>query len=274
VQWTDESGRAYGEDPYGSAGYAYDYGYEYSGSAATGTATMPLDPVQLAQWTHATGNAYAAGTDPYASSPNLYVIATDPYATGPGPATAAWDVPHGDVLTMPPPELDTPGPPVPGLETPKSESVRPVFVDSSGRRQRRVLRAARLLVVPAGGYVALLISAVLGGPSLNAPFVPQPDSPHSSTPHASAPDASPGTGHSSGSVRPTAAQKNSRSTAAHKTSSSTDRSTASATSGATPVLTAAATGIASQTSAPTATPTAVAPTSRGRALGSSHKPVK
>jgi hypothetical protein len=244
VQWTDESSGGYGEDPYSGVGYAYDYGYEYSGSAATGTATMPQDSVQLAQGTYPTGNAHAAGTDPHATRPNLYVIATDPYAAGPGPDTAVWDVPHGDVLAVPPSELDTPGPPVPGPDTPQSESVRPVFVDSSGRRQRRVLRAARLLVIPAGGYVALLISAVLGGPSLNAPFVPQPDSTHPTTPHASAPDASPGTGHSAGSVRPAAAQKNSRPTAAQKISNSTDRSTASATSAATRVPTAAPTGSA------------------------------
>ncbi|MFE4424904.1 hypothetical protein [Streptomyces sp. NPDC056817] len=271
MQGTDESGGAYGEDPYGGIEYAYDH--EYCGSATTDTSTRSWDP-ELAQWTYPTVNAYAGGTASYATGTHLY-------ATGPGPATA-WDAPHGDVLTVPPPELDTPGPPVPGLGTPKRESVRPVFVDSSGRRQRRVLRAARLLVIPAGGYIALLISTVLGGPSLSAPFVPQPNSAHPTTPRVTAPDASPGTGHSAGGVSPTGVQKNSRHTGAHKTSGSTDRSTASATLAATPAPTAAPTAIASPTSAPTAAPTskpaskpASRPTtSKGRAIGSSHKPVK
>ncbi|MGW3511656.1 hypothetical protein [Streptomyces sp. NPDC000994] len=279
MQWTDESGGAYGEDPYGGVGYAYDYGYgygyEYSGSyehcdsATTDTATRSCDP-GLAQWTYPTGNAYAGGTASYATGTHLY-------ATGPGPATVR-DAPHGDVLTVPPPELDTPGPPVPGLGTPKCESVRPVFVDSSGRRQRRVLRAARLLVIPAGGYIALLISTVVGGPSLSAPFVPQPNSAHPTAPRVTAPDASPGTGHSAGGVSPTAVQKKSRPTGAQKTSGSTDRSTASATLAATPAPTAAPTAIASPTSTPTAAPTskhASRPTtSKGRAIGSSHNPVK
>ncbi|GAA4998554.1 hypothetical protein GCM10023335_10210 [Streptomyces siamensis] len=274
MQWMDVSDGGYGEDPYAGAGYAYAYGNEYNGNVTTGTATMPQGPGQPAQWTHATGDAYATGTDPYATSPNLYILATDHYVAGPSPAMAAWEAPHCDAVTMPPPEFDTPGAPASVPNPPKSESVSPVFVDSSGRRQRRVLRAARLLVIPAGGYAALLVSAVLGGPSLNAPFVPQPDSTHPTKPHASAPDASPG-GQSAGSVRPTAAQKNSRSTTVQKTSGSTSRSTASTTSAAASVPAAVPTGVASptSTSAPTAAPTST-PTSKGRALGSSHNPVK
>ncbi|MFF3143216.1 hypothetical protein ACFVRU_16170, partial [Streptomyces sp. NPDC057927] len=34
----------------------------------------------------------------------------------------------------------------------------------AGRRRRRVRRAARLLVIPIGGYVALLLNTMLGGP--------------------------------------------------------------------------------------------------------------
>lgn len=260
MQWTDESGRAYGEDPYGGAGYAYAYGYGYSGSATPDTAAHAWDPVRRAQWTHSTGNAHPATMDPYAAGMHLY-------AAGPGPVTATWDAPPGDVLTVPPPELDRPGPPAPEPDnTPKSESVQPVFVDSSGRRQRRVLRAARLLVIPAGGYVALLISTLLGGPSLSAPFVPQPDSKHPTTPHASAPDSSSGAGHSAGSGSSTAAQKSSRPTAA-QTSSPTGRPTTSTSSAATSTPSALPTGITSPT--PTAHPT-----SKGRAIGSSHKPVK
>ncbi|MEV4450664.1 hypothetical protein [Streptomyces mirabilis] len=168
MQRTDESRGAYGEDPYGDAGHAYAYGYEYGGSVGTDTSTMSWDSVELAQWTHSEYSTHATGTDPHATG-------THPYVAGPYPATTAWDSPHGDVLTVPPPEFDT-GAPVPEPETPANESVRPVFVDSSGRRRRRVLRAARLLVIPAGGYVGLLISTMLGGPGIGSPFVPQPDS--------------------------------------------------------------------------------------------------
>jgi hypothetical protein len=51
----------------------------------------------------------------------------------------------------------------------------PVFVDASGRRQRRVRRFGRFLVIPAAGYVALLLSAALGGPSVPAPYLPLPE---------------------------------------------------------------------------------------------------
>ncbi|HEY5834510.1 hypothetical protein [Streptomyces sp.] len=51
----------------------------------------------------------------------------------------------------------------------------PVFVDASGRRQRRVRRLGRFLVIPAAGYVALLLSALLGGPSVPSPYLPLPE---------------------------------------------------------------------------------------------------
>ncbi|WP_406170473.1 hypothetical protein [Streptomyces sp. NBC_00996] len=261
MQWTDQSGGAYGEDPYSGVGYAYahEYGYGYGGSATADTATLSWDPGQLAQWTYPQSNAHATGTDPYVTEMPLY-------AAGPGPATTAWGVPHGDVLTVPPPPSDTPGHPVPGPDAPVSESVRPVFVDSSGRRQRRVLRAARLLVIPAGGYVALLISTMLGGPSISSPFVPQSAATHPATPRTTAPDSSSGTGHSGESVSPTVAQKNS-SPVAQKTPSATEQAAASAAPAATSGSTAAPTRI----TAPTST---VTPTSKGRAVGSSHNPVK
>ncbi|MGW3044817.1 hypothetical protein ACWC9T_33335 [Kitasatospora sp. NPDC001159] len=53
----------------------------------------------------------------------------------------------------------------------------PVFVDSSGRRQRRVRRLGLLLAVPAAGYLTLLVSTVLGGPTVSAPFLPLPQAP-------------------------------------------------------------------------------------------------
>lgn len=52
----------------------------------------------------------------------------------------------------------------------------PVFVDSSGRRQRRVRRLGWLLVVPAAGYVVLVLSSLFGGPTLESPFLPAPRS--------------------------------------------------------------------------------------------------
>lgn len=56
-----------------------------------------------------------------------------------------------------------------------TEATRPVFLDASGRRQRRVRRFGRLLVVPAAGYVALLLSAALGGPTVSSPYLPLPE---------------------------------------------------------------------------------------------------
>lgn len=50
----------------------------------------------------------------------------------------------------------------------------PVFVDSSGRRQRRVRRLGWLLVVPAAAYVVLVVSSLFGGPTLRSPFLPAP----------------------------------------------------------------------------------------------------
>ncbi|UXY20024.1 hypothetical protein N8I84_15835 [Streptomyces cynarae] len=265
MQWTDESGRTYGEDPYGGVGYPYAHGYDHGGSAVTDTATMPWDSAQLEQWTHPGGDPRATGPDPYATGMASYAAGTQPhatghlpYATGPAPAPAAWDAPHGDVLTVPLPDPDAPGH-VPAPDAADSESVRPVFVDSSGRRQRRVLRAARLLLIPAGGYVALLISAALGGPTLDAPFVPQPDpAHHPAKPSVAAPDSSPEAGRSAGSASPTRARQASRPTA-RPTASTAPAATSAPTAGASP--------------APAATH-AAAPTPRGRAIGSSHKPVK
>jgi hypothetical protein len=55
---------------------------------------------------------------------------------------------------------------------------RPVFVDASGRRQRRVRRIGWVLVVPAVAYVGMLASTLLGGPTVNSPFLPLPPGPH------------------------------------------------------------------------------------------------
>lgn len=74
-------------------------------------------------------------------------------------------------------------------------AARPVFLDASGRRQRWVRRIGRLLVIPAAGYVALLLSAALGGPTISSPYLPLPEAND-----RQAADASPGPAarHSSG----------------------------------------------------------------------------
>ncbi|MEY9964899.1 hypothetical protein ABIA33_002941 [Streptacidiphilus sp. MAP12-16] len=58
-----------------------------------------------------------------------------------------------------------------------ASALSPVFVDSSGRRQRRVRRLGRLLIVPAAAYVALLVSTLLGGPTIQSPLLPLPAPP-------------------------------------------------------------------------------------------------
>jgi hypothetical protein len=153
-------------------------------------------------------------------------------------------------------------------------AARPVFVDPSGRRQRRVRRIGRLLAIPAAGYVALLLSAALGGPSVDAPYLPRP----------AAGGHGPGAG---ATVRPTATGG-----AAHRTPSSPDRGgpasappAAPGTAGAGPTAdrttprasvsggtTAPATAPVSPTAAPTvthgkSTATHPVPTHTGRGRG-------
>ncbi|MEU0074907.1 hypothetical protein ABZ027_36050 [Streptomyces sp. NPDC006332] len=246
VQGTNDIGGRYGEVPsYGDgAEYGYGHGYEYGGAART--ATSPWDP-------------------------------------------SPWDSPHGDVLTVPFPEFDPLGPPATDTEpdASASESGRPVFFESPGRRHRRprsLLRATRLLVIPAGGYVALLISAMLGGPGISSSFAPQPDSTHPGTPRATAPDSAPGTGPSAGSPSSAKAQQDSRPGAPKPpgtTEGSTSPTAPAVPSGPTvgsasptaPATTSEPTAEPTRTTSPTPTAT-LTPSARGRALGSSHKPVK
>ncbi|MDF3300825.1 hypothetical protein [Streptomyces tropicalis] len=257
MQWTDGNGGAYGEDPYGGAGYAYAYGHEGYGHHGHGgevhghegyggdTATLYWDPVQLAQG---------------------------------APSPAPWEADHGDVLTVEAPETGTrPVPFVPapesgpGPDPSESESARPVFVDSSGRRQRLVRRAARLLVIPAGGYVALLISTMLGGPGISAPFVPQAGADRPATPRVTAPDSPSGTGHATEGAGATATHGDTRPATVRTASAAAGRTAAPAAPAAASAPTAAASPTATATPTPTPAPT---PSSHGRALGTSHKPVK
>jgi len=265
VQGTNHGGGAYGEDPYACAGHAHAGGYDY-GSTADDTATLSWPSAQLAQWTYPPEHHPAPAAD-------WQVTGMPPHETGRDHlAATAWDASHGDVLTVLSPDFDPPGDPAWETGTPKTESVRPVFVDSSGRRQRRVLRAAKLLVLPAGGYLALLVSTLLGGPSISSPFVPQPDPTHPTPPRATAPDSPSGTRPSARGASPTAARKDSG-PAEQETGGSTNRTASSAT----PAATSEPTAASSTTSSPAPARTAVAtPTSasKGRALGSSHRPVK
>ncbi|KOY56124.1 hypothetical protein [Streptomyces sp. XY332] len=80
---------------------------------------------------------------------------------------------------MPIPLADTGAPGVPDTLSPYVPEASPVFVDSSGRRQRRVRRMGRLLVIPAAAYVVLLISTVMGGPTVRSPFLPSAQAPQS-----------------------------------------------------------------------------------------------
>ncbi|MFE7216098.1 hypothetical protein ACFU93_40735 [Streptomyces sp. NPDC057611] len=278
MQRMREGGGAYGEDPYGGVGYGYVYDDEYGNSTTTDMTTLSWDPVHLTQWTSPADPVQVTGVDPHATATHLYTA-------GPGPATTAWDSPHGDVLTVAPPEFltpppshfDAPGPAAPAQDEPVSESVRPVFVDSSGRRQRRVVRAARLLVIPAGCYVALLISTMLNGPSISSPFVPHPGPTHPATPHATAPDSPPGTGHSTGDASHPAPRHNSRPSATQNTPSSTTSTAPAATSGPTTAptrITFPASTAPTASTASTAPTAPAAPTAKGRALGTTHRPVK
>ncbi|MFI0895160.1 hypothetical protein [Streptomyces sp. NPDC020983] len=75
------------------------------------------------------------------------------------------------------------------------EAARPVFLDPSGRRQRRVRRLGCLLAVPAAGYVALLLSTALGGPSVDSPYLPLPAAPGHGPGAATPRHAAPGPAH-------------------------------------------------------------------------------
>lgn len=107
-----------------------------------------------------------------------------------------------------------------------------MFVDASGRRQRRVRRAGRILAIPAAGYVVLLLSTALGGPSVNAPYLPLPAAPHHAKPAATTGDLATPTGAATG-------RDTSRTGAPTKTSAGSSPSAAAPTASAVPVPTGA-----------------------------------
>ncbi len=87
---------------------------------------------------------------------------------------------------------------------PPAPEAGPVFVDTSGRRQRRVRRWGCLLVVPAVGYIVLLVSTLLGGPTVESPLLPSTQAPHTPGPGATASPSARGT--ASRSPRPSASR--------------------------------------------------------------------
>lgn len=253
MQRTDEDGGAYGGDPYGATGYGCAYGQD-GNAGPTGPGHLATTAWEAPGAPHGHGDVLTA----FPPQPGMYHLPPQP-----GP----YDLPPQPGMYAVSPEPEPSTQPGPDGDTAEGEPVRPVFVDSSGRRQRRVLRAARLLVIPAGGYVALLVSTVLGGPTVSAPFVPQPQTAGPATHRVTAPEPSSGTGHPAAAAGSTA--PSSRPRARQTAPGPTARPTASAAP-------AARTGT---TAGPTATPTATtapAPASspRGHALGVSHKPVK
>lgn len=48
----------------------------------------------------------------------------------------------------------------------------PVFVDPTGRRSRTLRRAGVLVVAPTSAYLLLMVSSVLGGPTIDTPLLP------------------------------------------------------------------------------------------------------
>ncbi|MFE0383214.1 hypothetical protein ACFW1F_03870 [Streptomyces bungoensis] len=273
MQWTDENGG----DPYGAAGYGYAYGQD-AGAGPVGPAHLattawdaPVAPrghgdVLTAFPPHP--DAYGLPPRPDAYSlpprPDAYGLPPRPDAYGLPPQPDAYGFPQQPGMYAVPPEPEPSDRPAPEPDTAEDEPVRPVFVDSSGRRQRHVLRAARLLVIPAGGYVALLVSTVLGGPTVSAPFVPQPQTAGPAPHRVTAPDPSSGTGRTKGGTG-SAAHESSRPTATRTTTAPAARPAASTAPTAAP--TATTTPAATTAPAPASSP-------RGHALGVSHKPAK
>jgi len=65
--------------------------------------------------------------------------------------------------------------------THRHRAYRPVFVDASGRRQRTLRVAGVLGVLVAVGYLCVLVSTVLGGPTIQSAFLPLPAAPSPET---------------------------------------------------------------------------------------------
>lgn len=73
----------------------------------------------------------------------------------------------------------------------------PVFLDATGRRLKRARLVGGTVTAAVAAYVVLLLSAALGGPSIDAPFLPRPAAPTRGL--AALPSATPVTGPQAGS---------------------------------------------------------------------------
>ncbi|MFC9926910.1 hypothetical protein [Streptomyces sp. NPDC127190] len=312
MQWTNEGGGAYGTgtyggEPYGGGQYGTDPystvahsavgygGHAYGTASDAGAAQPPYAPAhQPAAPAHGYPGGVATAPLPPGWDAHSETLAMPLYDPSAGPDLAALSE-FADFLSETAETAETAGIPV-AAEVPDAfgqpyeaavqlpqlppgeagetgaPDDRPVFVDASGRRQRRVLRAARLLVIPAGGYVALLISTMLGGPSVSSPLVPQSEAAHPAPTRATAPDTAPGTGSATASPSPSAAHDSAPTTRVAPSPTAT-RSATTATTATTATRAATTPKTTHRTTAPTSATTS-APVAKGRAVGSSHHPVK
>lgn len=161
---------------------------------------------------------------------------------------------------------------------------RPVFVDASGRRQQQVRRLGRILVVPAVAYVGLLVSTLLGGPTINIPFLPLPSAPHSSGSHGTPRTVHHGTSGGANGGGSVAGANGTGTNAGVGTTAGTTAGTGS-TAGtgvqASPGTTAGSTGTSAPSALPTVTASPSAVITHGHSThtatatpGASHRPTK
>ncbi|WP_143076684.1 hypothetical protein [Streptomyces sp. MUSC 14] len=161
------------------------------------------------------------------------------------------------------PAVDIPSPS--GLPI-RHPTPKPVFVDISGGRRRRLRILVAALVTPAAAYVALLISTLVGGPTLPAllphPLRPKPGAAVAHT-HV-APRAR--TSRTAGTAR----RQGIPSLATTAGAKTVDRTSADVKSSATAKPSLAATSSPTATSSPKPSPTAKPSPSPTRSKG--HKP--
>jgi hypothetical protein len=172
-------------------------------------------------------------------------------------------------------------------ETENAPTAGPAFVDATGRRRRRVRRMGLILAAVAAGYLTLVVSTALGGPTLDAPFLPLPAPPDATARHASGHVPSvknrtaPGSGGSTGSgsrLTDSAVNATRSGSAAPSAASPVSASPSSASLAS---VSASPTGSASAGPSASASPgqTTATPNANGKshastAPGASHRPGK
>ncbi|MFJ6761106.1 hypothetical protein ACIQNK_39650 [Streptomyces sp. NPDC091273] len=168
-------------------------------------------------------------------------------------------IPDQDTMELFPGDIDAYG--TAQVQPVPAAAEAPVFVDRSGRRQRRVRRWGYLLVVPAVAYVVLLMSTLLGGPTFQSPFLPSAQAPHTPLPGgtAGAGTAGPSTRGPASSTRPVPAASHSRAAPSPAATTVTDKGTPSTGQGPTK----AATGPADPAPSPRGRGRATAPPGQG-----------